>query len=44
VEIADRQFLSPHPVRHPLHDVYAELDITSRAQPHQLDLDDDPGR
>jgi DNA-binding CsgD family transcriptional regulator len=42
--IAERLFVSRHTVGYHLHKVYAELNITSRAELGQLDLDDDgPG-
>jgi DNA-binding NarL/FixJ family response regulator len=43
-QIADQLFLSRHTIGYHLHKVYAKLDITSRAELGQLDLNDDGSR
>jgi DNA-binding CsgD family transcriptional regulator len=43
-QIAERLFISRHTVGYHLHKVYAKLNITSRAELGQLDLDDDDPR
>jgi DNA-binding CsgD family transcriptional regulator len=43
-QIADRLFVSRHTVGYHLHKAYAKLNITSRAELGQLDLDDDDPR
>jgi hypothetical protein len=42
--VAERLFVSRHTVGYHLHKVYAKLGITSRAQLHQLGVDDDAAR